>query len=71
MWGYPYLEYAQGLPDTAISFVMTSFVLTNLAVGLVLGGLTARRPDRRVRLALTVSAAIFAASTEPSPPSAE
>ena len=63
MWGYPYLEYAQGLPDKAISFVMTSFVLTNLAVGLVLGGLTARRPDRRVRLALTVSAAIFAAWT--------
>lgn len=61
MWGYPYLEYAQGLPDTTISLVMTSFVLTNLAVGLILGGLTARRPERRVRLALTVTACIFAA----------
>ncbi|MEX5301565.1 nitrate/nitrite transporter [Kocuria sabuli] len=61
MWGYPYLEYAQGLPDATISLVMTSFVLTNLAVGLVLGGLTARRPERRVRLALTVTACIFAA----------
>lgn len=61
MWGYPYLEYAQDLSDTTISLVMTSFVLTNLAVGLVLGGLTARRPERRVRLALTVTACIFAA----------
>lgn len=61
MWGYPYLEYAQGLPDTTISLVMTSFVLTNLAVGLALGGLTARRPDRRVRLALTITGCIFAA----------
>ncbi|MGQ1837067.1 MFS transporter [Kocuria turfanensis] len=61
MWGYPYLEYAQGLPDTTISVVMTSFVLTNLAVGLALGGLTARRPEHRVRLSLTVTAGIFAA----------
>ncbi|MCJ8505303.1 MFS transporter [Kocuria flava] len=61
MWGYPYLEYAQGLPDRAVSVVMTSFVLTNVAVGLVLGRLTARRPGRRVRLALTVTGVIFAA----------
>jgi MFS family permease len=59
MWGYPYLEYAQGLSDTTISVVMTSFVLTNLAVGLVLGRLTARHPGHRVRLSLIVTAIIF------------
>jgi MFS family permease len=59
MWGYPYLEYAQGLGDATISVVMTSFVLTNLAVGLVLGGLTARHPGRRARLALTVTGIVF------------
>ncbi|MFI7482671.1 nitrate/nitrite transporter [Kocuria sp. M1R5S2] len=61
MWGYPYLAYAQGLDDRAISVVMTSFVLTNLAVGLILGGLTARRPQHRVRLSLSVTAVIFTA----------
>ena len=63
MWGYPYLEYAQDLSDTTISLVMTSFVLTNLAVALGLGGLSARHPHRRVRLSLGVTAVIFAAWT--------
>lgn len=63
MWGYPYLGYAQGLPDPTISVVMTSFVLTNVAVGLLLGALTARRPERRVRLALVSTGIIFTAWT--------
>lgn len=61
MWGYPYLGYAQGLPATTISVVMTSFVLTNVAAGLLLGGLTARRPERRVRLSLACTGVIFTA----------
>jgi len=63
MWGYPYLEYAQGMADTTASAVMTSFVLTNLAVGLALGRLTARHPGHRVRLALTVTGTVFASWT--------
>lgn len=63
MWGYPYLEYAQDLTDPAITVIMTSFVLTNVAVGLLLGALTARRPERRVRLSLGVTAVVFAAWT--------
>lgn len=61
MWGYPYLAYAQDLPVSLISVVMTSFVLTNVVVGFALGRLTARGPGRRVRLCLVLLAIIFGA----------
>lgn len=61
MWGYPYLQNAQGMSAGQAGFVMTFFVLTNLLVGLSIGGWVARRPHRRVRLSFTVMGAGFAA----------
>ena len=54
MWGYPYLQHAQGLSMGEASFVMTFFVLANIVVGLVLGGIVSRAPDRRMRLSFTI-----------------
>ncbi|WP_052209854.1 nitrate/nitrite transporter [Kocuria sp. ZOR0020] len=61
MWGYPYLQNAQGMSAGQAGFVMTFFVLTNLLVGLSIGGWVARRPHRRVRLSFMVMGAGFSA----------
>lgn len=54
MWGYPYLQNAQGLSMGQASFVMTFFVLANMVVGIVLGGILGRYPQHRVRVGFTV-----------------
>lgn len=54
MWGYPYLQSAQGLTMGQASFVMTFFVLANIVVGLVLGGVLGRYPQHRVRIGFTI-----------------
>ena len=54
MWGYPYLQNAQGMSLGQASFIMTFFVLANIVVGLVLGGIVSRAPHRRLRLAFAV-----------------
>ncbi|WP_232817937.1 MULTISPECIES: MFS transporter [Kocuria] len=61
MWGYPYLQNAQGMSAGQAGFVMTFFVLTNLLVGLSIGGWVARRPHRRVWLSFMVMGAGFSA----------
>ncbi|MDO5619381.1 MFS transporter [Kocuria sp.] len=61
MWGYPYLQNAQGLSLGQASFVMTFFVLTNFLVGMSIGSWVARRPNRRVQLSYAVIAAGFTA----------
>ncbi|ROZ63963.1 MFS transporter [Kocuria soli] len=61
MWGYPYLQNAQGMTMGQASFVMTFFVLTNFFVGMSIGRLVARHPERRVMVSFAVVGAGFLA----------
>lgn len=54
LWGVPYLVSAQGLRTGEASVLLTVFVLTSVAVGPVIGELTARHPLRRSWLVLGV-----------------
>lgn len=54
MWGYPYLQNAQGMSAGQASFVMTLFVLTNLVLGMSIGQMVSRFQHRRLRIALIV-----------------
>jgi MFS family permease len=54
LWGVPYLESAQHLPASAVGVLMTVFVLGTIALGPVIGLLTARYPMRRSGLLLGI-----------------
>ena len=54
LWGVPYLESAQHLPASAVGVLMTLFVLGTIALGPVIGLLTARYPMRRSGLLLGI-----------------
>lgn len=63
MWGYPYLQNAQGMSLGQASFVMTFFVLTNFLLGMSIGRLVSRHPNRRLRISFVVLGAGFTAWT--------
>lgn len=54
MWGYPYLQNAQGMSAGQASFVMTFFVLTNMALGMSIGQVVRKYPHRRLRIGFVV-----------------
>lgn len=63
MWGVPYLTTAQGLARSLAGAALTLSVVTFAAVGLLVGTLSARRPQHRVGLVLTMMALIVAVWT--------
>ncbi|MGQ0483280.1 MAG: MFS transporter [Pseudonocardia sp.] len=63
LWGVPYLVVAQGLSPARASALLTLFVLAGIAVGPVIGELTARHPLRRSWLVLTIIGATATAWT--------
>ena len=63
MWGMPYLIVGQGLPQARASVFMSVFSLAAMAMGPIVGALTARHPLRRSNLALIVIATTAAAWT--------
>lgn len=58
MWGFPYLQQAEGLSGPVTGGLMTVYVVAQLLFGPLFGGLVQRRPDRRIHLAFTIVAAI-------------
>lgn len=62
-WGYPFLVRGVGLAPAVAASLLTLQVLAGLAVGPVLGVLTARHPLRRSNLVLTIVAAMAIAWT--------
>jgi sugar phosphate permease len=62
-WGYPFLVRGVGLDPAVAASLLTLQVLAALAVGPVLGVLTARHPLRRSNLVLTIVAAMAIAWT--------
>lgn len=58
MWGVPYLTTAQELPRDLAGAALTLSVLPFIVVGLLVGTISARRPERRPTVALTMIALI-------------
>ncbi|BBZ22418.1 MFS transporter [Mycolicibacter hiberniae] len=56
MWGVPYLTTAQGLSRDVAGAALTLSVAAFVVVGLLVGTMSARRPDRRSSVALTMIA---------------
>ncbi|MGV0624525.1 MFS transporter [Mycolicibacter minnesotensis] len=63
MWGVPYLTTAQGLSRSAAGAALTLSVASFIVIGLLAGTISARRPQHRSRLALTMIALTAAAWT--------
>ena len=60
LWGFPYLVSAQHLSESTASLLIMVFVLSTVAIGPVIGVLTARHPLHRSWLILGVVAADIA-----------
>ncbi|HEY0218005.1 MAG TPA: MFS transporter [Cellulomonas sp.] len=56
LWGFSFFVEGEGRSHAEASALLTVNVLASVVVGPVLGELTARRPDRRVRTVLVVAA---------------
>lgn len=50
LWGFPFLTAGEGLSPALASLVVTSFIVSLIAWGPVMGALSARHPLRRSRL---------------------
>ncbi|QEO16213.1 MFS transporter [Agromyces intestinalis] len=50
LWGFPFLTAGEGLSPAMASTVISTFVIFGMAVGPVLGALSARHPLRRSRM---------------------
>jgi MFS family permease len=61
LWGFPFLTQAAGLAPTLAAALLTLQVIAGLAVGPVLGVLTARHPLRRSNLVLGILAGMAVA----------
>ena len=61
LWGFPFLTVAQGLTPGEASGLLTAAVLSAMAMGPVMGLLTARHPLRRSWMVLSVAVATAAA----------
>jgi MFS family permease len=61
LWGFPFLTQAVGLAPTLAAAMLTLQVIAGLAVGPVLGVLTARHPLRRSNLVLGILAGMAVA----------
>ncbi|PWJ55801.1 Sugar phosphate permease [Quadrisphaera granulorum] len=57
MWGFPFLERGEGVPQEVVSTLFTVYVVAGLVAGPLLGVLVARHPLRRSWLVLTIVAA--------------
>jgi len=58
LWGVPFLVQAEGKTVAYAATMLTVFVLTNASLGPLIGGFTAKHPDRRLRLVLVVIAIV-------------
>jgi MFS family permease len=63
MWGFPFLERGEGVPQATVSALFTSYVVAGLVAGPLLGVLVARHPLRRSWLVLAIVGANAAAWT--------
>nr|WP_260153017.1 MFS transporter [Hoyosella altamirensis] len=54
LWGFPFLVTAQELSEPAASVLLTVFVVATIAIGPVVGALTARHPLRRSWLVIAI-----------------
>ncbi len=60
MWGYPYLRQGEGLPGPVASALISLFVIASVVIGPLVAMLTARYPQRRYHLAMSIVALIAA-----------
>lgn len=63
MWGFPFLERGEGVPQATVSALFTGYVVAGLVAGPLLGVLVSRHPLRRSWLVLTIVAVNAAAWT--------
>ena len=61
LWGFPFLERAQGLDKPLASALISSMVFVGIGMGLFYGWLCGAHPHLRYHLVVTVSLAIMAA----------
>ncbi len=63
MWGFPFLERGEGVPQATVSALFLAYVVAGLVAGPLLGVLVAHHPLRRSWLVLTIVGANAAAWT--------